>query len=114
MRVFHASAPVRRVRPPISFNASGVIVDVSSYPLAGAAKTGAVSVRVQPVILAGGSGTRLWPLSRQQFPKQLIELMGSESLLEATLRRLDGLDGATPGRDTAHFATADELIVVCG
>src|SRR5471030_2824529 len=114
MRAFHASAPVRRVRPSIRFNASGVTVDVSHYPLTGAAKTGAVSVRVQPVILAGGSGTRLWPLSRQQFPKQLIELMGAESLLEATLRRLDGLDVATHGRDTVHFASNDELIVVCG
>jgi mannose-1-phosphate guanylyltransferase/mannose-6-phosphate isomerase len=89
-------------------------VDVSHNPLNGAAKTGALSVRVQPVILAGGSGTRLWPLSRQQFPKQLIELMGSESLLEATLRRLDGLDAATHGHDAVHFATADEPIVVCG
>jgi mannose-1-phosphate guanylyltransferase/mannose-6-phosphate isomerase len=94
-------------------------VDVSHYPLTGTPKTGAASVRVQPVILAGGSGTRLWPLSRQQFPKQLIELMGAESLLEATLRRLDGLDGldvTTRGHDTVHFAiaTADELIVVCG
>src|ERR1700736_5930804 len=97
MRVFHASAPVRRVRPSISFNASGVTVDVSRYPLTGTAKTGVVNVRVQPVILAGGSGTRLWPLSRQQFPKQLVELMGAESLLEATLRRLDGLDSATHG-----------------
>src|ERR1700709_721874 len=117
MRVFHASAPVRRVRPSISFNASGVTVDVSHNLPADAAKTGAASVRGQPVILAGGSGTRLWPLSRQQFPKQLIELMGAESLLEATLRRLDGLDGlgvATRGRDAVRFATADELIVVCG
>jgi mannose-1-phosphate guanylyltransferase/mannose-6-phosphate isomerase len=69
---------------------------------------------VQPVILAGGSGTRLWPLSRQQFPKQLIELMGSESLLEATLRRLDGLDASAGGADAVQFNTADELIVVCG
>ena len=92
-------------------------MDVSHNPQTDAAKTGGASVRVQPVILAGGSGTRLWPLSRQQFPKQLIELVGAESLLEATLRRLDGLDGldaTTHGRDTVHFATANELIVVCG
>ncbi len=89
-------------------------MDVSHYPLTGTPKTGAASLRVQPVILAGGSGTRLWPLSRQQFPKQLIELMGAESLLEATLRRLDGLDVATHDRDTVHFATSEEMIVVCG
>ncbi len=90
-------------------------MDVSHYPLAGAAHPGCVSVRVQPVILAGGSGTRLWPLSRQQFPKQLIELMGSESLLEATLRRLDGLDISAHAATTqCSSSTADELIVVCG
>ena len=89
-------------------------MDVSHYPLTGAANADALSVRVQPVILAGGSGTRLWPLSRQQFPKQLIELMGSESLLEATLRRLDGLTASACGDDAAQFDIAGELIVVCG
>jgi mannose-1-phosphate guanylyltransferase/mannose-6-phosphate isomerase len=43
---------------------------------------------VRAVILAGGSGTRLWPLSRLQAPKQFLRLMGEESLLEATVRRL--------------------------
>jgi mannose-1-phosphate guanylyltransferase / mannose-6-phosphate isomerase len=46
---------------------------------------------VVPVILAGGAGTRLWPLSREHAPKQLIGLMGEESLLVATMRRLTGL-----------------------
>ncbi|MFO1035554.1 MAG: mannose-1-phosphate guanylyltransferase/mannose-6-phosphate isomerase [Geminicoccaceae bacterium] len=40
-----------------------------------------------PVILAGGSGTRLWPVSRAAFPKHLVELFGEESLLQATARR---------------------------
>ncbi len=44
-----------------------------------------------PVILAGGSGTRLWPLSRERFPKQLINLLGDESLFQITNRRLDGI-----------------------
>lgn len=44
-----------------------------------------------PVILSGGSGTRLWPLSREQYPKQLLPLVGADSLLQATVRRLDGL-----------------------
>jgi mannose-1-phosphate guanylyltransferase/mannose-6-phosphate isomerase len=48
---------------------------------------------IQPVILSGGSGTRLWPLSREQYPKQLLPLVGDESMLQATVRRLDGLDG---------------------
>lgn len=50
---------------------------------------------VQPVVLAGGSGTRLWPLSREHCPKQLIDLLDGESLLEATLRRVDGVFKST-------------------
>ncbi|MEN8130769.1 MAG: mannose-1-phosphate guanylyltransferase/mannose-6-phosphate isomerase [Pseudomonadota bacterium] len=45
-----------------------------------------------PVILSGGSGTRLWPMSRQYYPKQFIPLLGEESLFQATLQRLQGLD----------------------
>ncbi|NOX73038.1 MAG: mannose-1-phosphate guanylyltransferase/mannose-6-phosphate isomerase [Alphaproteobacteria bacterium] len=44
---------------------------------------------VQPVILSGGSGTRLWPVSRRAYPKQFIPLIGEESLFQQTLRRLD-------------------------
>lgn len=40
--------------------------------------------RILPVILAGGSGTRLWPLSREHHPKQLIDLIADESPLSAT------------------------------
>jgi len=46
---------------------------------------------VKAVILAGGSGCRLWPLSRQQLPKQLLNLVGEATLLEATAARLDPL-----------------------
>ncbi len=46
---------------------------------------------LKAVILAGGSGTRLWPLSRQQLPKQFLNLDGDESLLEATISRLSPL-----------------------
>ncbi|MDX8411650.1 MAG: mannose-1-phosphate guanylyltransferase/mannose-6-phosphate isomerase [Mariprofundaceae bacterium] len=46
---------------------------------------------VRAVILAGGSGSRLWPLSRQQFPKQFLNLQGEESLLQATANRLQPL-----------------------
>ena len=52
---------------------------------------------IQPVVLSGGSGTRLWPLSREKYPKQLLALMGDDSLLQATLRRVEG----TPGADIA-------------
>jgi len=45
-------------------------------------------LKVQPVILCGGSGTRLWPLSRYQYPKQLLSLHGDNSMLQATALRL--------------------------
>ena len=47
-------------------------------------------MKLQPVILCGGSGTRLWPLSRQQHPKQLLALNGDHSMLQATALRLTG------------------------
>jgi mannose-1-phosphate guanylyltransferase/mannose-6-phosphate isomerase len=45
-------------------------------------------VGIQPVILCGGSGTRLWPLSRKSFPKQFVPLIGGKSLLQLTLERV--------------------------
>lgn len=47
---------------------------------------------INPVILSGGSGTRLWPLSREHYPKQLLCLTGEETLLQQTVSRLDGLE----------------------
>ncbi len=47
--------------------------------------------KLYPVILCGGSGSRLWPLSREHFPKQLLSLVNTTSLLQDTLTRLDGL-----------------------
>lgn len=49
-----------------------------------------------PVIMAGGSGTRLWPLSRGNFPKQFLPLTGRHTMLQQTLLRLSGLQHSTP------------------
>lgn len=51
---------------------------------------------IQPVILAGGVGSRLWPLSRELYPKQLIKLTGEYSLLQATLERVRKLPDILP------------------
>jgi mannose-1-phosphate guanylyltransferase/mannose-6-phosphate isomerase len=52
------------------------------------------SVVAQPVVLAGGSGTRLWPLSRAQYPKQFLVLQGNRSLFQQAASRLAGLADA--------------------
>src|SRR3546814_9215309 len=49
-----------------------------------------------PVILSGGSGTRLWPLSREAHPKQFLPLLGERSLLQSTWLRVQGLNAQAP------------------
>jgi len=49
---------------------------------------------ILPIIMAGGSGSRLWPLSRQMFPKQFLTLHGESSMLQATAERLSGFEHA--------------------
>ncbi len=66
-----------------------------------------------PIILGGGSGTRLWPLSRSSFPKQYLALNGDESLLQQTVRRAAALAGSSaPILITSHeqrFLAAEQL-----
>jgi len=75
--------------------------------LAGVAAAASAScTRIVPVVLAGGSGTRLWPMSREHYPKQLIDIVGPDSLLQATVRRMSGFP--------SDWQVADDPIVVCG
>lgn len=53
-----------------------------------------MTIVVQPVILCGGSGSRLWPLSRAGFPKQFLSLMGKESLFQQAAQRLSNLNSS--------------------
>ena len=66
-----------------------------------------------PVILCGGSGTRLWPLSREGFPKQFLRLSGENSMLQQTLQRLAGLETMTPAllvcNESSRFIVAEQL-----
>ena len=50
-----------------------------------------ISHQIVPVILCGGSGTRLWPLSRAGFPKQFLVLSGKTSLFQQAIQRVNGL-----------------------
>ncbi|NIA08194.1 MAG: mannose-1-phosphate guanylyltransferase/mannose-6-phosphate isomerase [Nitrospiraceae bacterium] len=52
------------------------------------------TAQVQPIILAGGFGSRLWPLSRELYPKQLFKLTGGKTLLQETCCRIKGVPGA--------------------
>lgn len=69
--------------------------------------------QILPVILCGGSGTRLWPLSREHFPKQFITLFGQASLFQQTLQRLDGipnvLDPVIIGNEEHRFLAQQQL-----
>lgn len=69
-------------------------------------------IAIHPVILCGGSGTRLWPLSRKAFPKQFIPLVGEKSLLQLTLERLVPLLGSTgEGRITCVSSEEHRFLV---
>ena len=68
-----------------------------------------MSASLYVLILAGGSGERFWPLSRKSRPKQLLALFSEETLLEATLRRLDGL---VPAKNILILTNADQEAAV--
>jgi mannose-1-phosphate guanylyltransferase len=62
----------------------------------------ASATKVYAILLAGGTGTRLWPVSRQLYPKQLVKFIGDDSLVQSTVKRL------SPVLDTEHVR------IVCG
>jgi len=70
---------------------------------------------IVPVILSGGAGTRLWPLSRELYPKQLLPMVGKETMLQATALRMSGLEAAAPivvCNEAHRFLVAEQLRMV--
>lgn len=69
--------------------------------------------QIRPVLLCGGSGTRLWPLSRTHYPKQFLRLTSERSLLQNTLLRLEGVpnlgDVIAIANDNHRFLLAEQL-----
>ena len=67
---------------------------------------------ITPVLLCGGVGSRLWPVSRQGRPKQYLNLIGQQSMLQQTLKRLEGLEQTDPiivCNDEHRFLVAEQL-----
>jgi mannose-1-phosphate guanylyltransferase/mannose-6-phosphate isomerase len=67
---------------------------------------------LQPVLLSGGSGTRLWPLSREAYPKQFLPLVGDDTMVQATWRRVAPLASAAPiivANEEHRFLVAEQL-----
>ena len=68
---------------------------------------------IHPVILSGGSGSRLWPMSRQLLPKQFLPLVSERTMLQETVERLRGLPGAEPptvvSNSEHRFLVAEQL-----
>lgn len=68
---------------------------------------------IHPVVLSGGSGTRLWPMSRASYPKQLLPLLSSRSMLQDTVTRFAGRDGFAPpllvGNGEHRFVIAEQV-----
>lgn len=74
---------------------------------------------IVPVILSGGSGTRLWPVSRPERPKQLLALTANETMLQLTVGRTDGCVAASIGRpilvaNAAHADIIEEQLSTTG
>ena len=77
-------------------------------------------MELQPVILSGGSGTRLWPLSREKYPKQLLKLFNNQTMLQATIMRMNNFGQQFPTKEVPiiissqeyRFITAEQLLQV--
>ena len=71
--------------------------------------------QIHPVLLCGGFGTRLWPLSRKSHPKQFVKLLGEQSLFQSSARRLSGTSFAAPSVVTGsdfRFMVVEQLAAV--
>lgn len=67
---------------------------------------------ILPVVMAGGTGSRLWPMSRELYPKQFLRLIGNNSMLQETILRLNGLKTSSPiiiCNEQHRFLAAEQL-----
>jgi mannose-1-phosphate guanylyltransferase len=70
-------------------------------------------IPIVPVILSGGSGTRLWPLSRKAYPKQFLNLLGEGTLFQQTLKRIEKVEGVSEilvvANEEHRFIVAEQM-----
>jgi mannose-1-phosphate guanylyltransferase len=69
-------------------------------------------IMLLPVIMAGGTGSRLWPMSRELYPKQFLRLHGGDSMLQETVSRLSGMETMPPlviCNEAHRFLVAEQL-----
>ncbi|XNS85174.1 mannose-1-phosphate guanylyltransferase/mannose-6-phosphate isomerase [Vibrio cyclitrophicus] len=69
-------------------------------------------MNILPIIMAGGSGSRLWPLSRTHYPKQFISLTSDNTMLQDTIKRLKGIEHKSPFlicNENHRFIVAEQL-----
>ena len=75
-----------------------------------------IGIRLIPVVMCGGAGTRLWPVSRDSMPKQFITLLGQESTFQRTMRLLSDRAVFEPAlvvtNDEYRFTVQDQLAAV--
>lgn len=69
-----------------------------------------MSNTIKPIILCGGAGTRLWPLSREKFPKQFVPLIDGQSLLELTVERVKGFGSSVCVTNEEHRFFVQDVI----
>ena len=69
-----------------------------------------MTFNIKPIILCGGSGTRLWPLSRESYPKQFVPLIDGQSLLDFTIDRVKSLGSAICVSNEEHRFFVQELL----
>lgn len=88
-------------------------MSAGSTPAIRPVRYAAMTERIIPIILVGGSGTRLWPLSREHYPKQFLSLAGENTMLQETMTRLSGLTGCAEPIVTCNvkhrFLAAEQL-----
>ena len=69
-------------------------------------------MKISPVLLCGGSGTRLWPLSRKSYPKQFVELVGDQTLFQSSAKRLTGGKNGLSFEDPIVITNSDFRFIV--